>query len=37
MHKSVYSMLQDAKRRDKMDRMRLWEDSYDEEAKPFES
>ncbi|HJS67846.1 MAG TPA: KH domain-containing protein [Nitrososphaera sp.] len=37
MHKSVYTMLQDAKRRDKMDRMRLWEDSYDEEAKPSES
>ena len=36
MHKSVYTMLQDAKRRDKMDRMRLWEDS-DEEAKPSES
>jgi ribosomal RNA assembly protein len=31
MHKSVYKMLQDARRRDKMDRMRLWEDSYDEE------
>ena len=36
MHKSVYSMLQDAKRREKMDRMRLWEDSYDE-VKPSES
>lgn len=27
MHKSVYNMLQEARRRDKMDRMRLWEDS----------
>ena len=30
MHKTVYNMLQSAKRRDKMDRMRLWEDNYDE-------
>lgn len=39
MHKSVYNMLQEARRRDKMDRMRLWEDSYDEEeeVKPSES
>lgn len=39
MHKSVYNMLQEAKRRDKMDKMRLWEDSYDEEdeIKPSES
>jgi len=37
MHKSVYKMLQDAKRRDKIDKMRLWEDSYEEEAKPSES
>ena len=38
MHKSVYNMLQEARRRDKMDRMRLWEDSYDEEEiKPSES
>src|SRR5919197_3034187 len=29
MHKTVYNMLQGAKRRDKMDRMLLWEDSYD--------
>ncbi len=39
MHKSVYNMLQDARRRDKMDRMRLWEDTYDndkEEIKPSE-
>jgi ribosomal RNA assembly protein len=36
MHKSIYQMLQDAKRRDKIDRMRLWEDSYDE-VKPSES
>jgi ribosomal RNA assembly protein len=27
MHKSVYNMLQEARRREKMDRMRLWEDS----------
>lgn len=26
MHKSVYAMLQDSKRKDKMDRMKLWED-----------
>ncbi len=33
MHKKVYEMLQDVRRRDKMDRMRLWEDSeaYSEE------
>ena len=39
MHKSVYNMLQDARRRDKMDRMRLWEDSYkdEEETIPSES
>lgn len=40
MHKSVYKMLQDSRRRDKMDRMRLWEDSYDKEekeVKPSES
>jgi ribosomal RNA assembly protein len=37
MHKSVYKMLQDAKRRDKIDKMRLWEDNYDDEAKSFES
>jgi ribosomal RNA assembly protein len=30
MHKTVYNMLQGAKRKDKMDRMRLWEDNYDE-------
>jgi ribosomal RNA assembly protein len=29
MHKSVYNMLQEARRRDKMDRMRLWEDKRD--------
>lgn len=27
MHKSVYNMLQEARRQEKMDRMRLWEDS----------
>ena len=41
MHKTVYNMLQEARRRDKMDRMRLWEDSYkdedEEEVKPSES
>jgi ribosomal RNA assembly protein len=36
MHKTVYNMLQGAKRRDKMDRMRLWEDNYDETT-PSES
>jgi ribosomal RNA assembly protein len=33
MHKSVYTMLQGARRRDKIDRMRLWEDSYEEDGK----
>jgi ribosomal RNA assembly protein len=32
MHKSVYTMLQDARRKEKLDRMRLWEDSYGIEA-----
>jgi ribosomal RNA assembly protein len=36
MHKTVYNMLQSAKRRDKMDRMRLWEDNY-HEITPSES
>ena len=27
MHKKVYQMLQDARRKEKMDRMRLWEDT----------
>jgi ribosomal RNA assembly protein len=33
MHKKVYEMLQDVRRRDKMDKMRLWEDNeaYHEE------
>jgi ribosomal RNA assembly protein len=31
MHKSVYNMLQEARRRDKLDRMRLWEDKRDAE------
>jgi ribosomal RNA assembly protein len=35
MHKSVYTMLQNVRRREKMDRMRLWEDSG--EPKPSES
>ncbi|HVX02908.1 MAG TPA: KH domain-containing protein [Nitrososphaera sp.] len=29
MHKGVYNMLQEARRHDKMDRMRLWEDKHD--------
>jgi ribosomal RNA assembly protein len=33
MHKSVYNMLQEARRRDKMDRMRLWEDKRDVEER----
>ena len=39
MHKSVYTMLQRARRRDKIDRMRLWEDSYEDskETIPSES
>jgi ribosomal RNA assembly protein len=32
MHKSVYNMLQEARRRDKMDKMRLWEDKRDIES-----
>jgi ribosomal RNA assembly protein len=32
MHKSVYNMLQEARRRDKMDRMRLWEDRVEEKG-----
>jgi ribosomal RNA assembly protein len=31
MHKSVYSMLQGVKRKDKLERMRLWEDSSEKE------
>ncbi|MDQ3882447.1 MAG: RNA-processing protein, partial [Thermoproteota archaeon] len=27
MHKSVYNMLQSAKRKDKLDKMRLWEEN----------
>ncbi|HEX2014001.1 MAG TPA: KH domain-containing protein [Nitrososphaera sp.] len=37
MHKSVYTMLQSAKRREKMDKMRLWEDSYEEKDKSTSS
>ncbi len=37
MHKTVYNMLQDARRRDKMDKMRLWEDSYEDKVTSFES
>lgn len=29
MHKTVYNMLQEARRREKLDRMRLWEDNSD--------
>lgn len=29
MHKGVYNMLQEARRHDKLDRMRLWEDKHD--------
>src|SRR5215213_3626368 len=29
MHKTVYNMLQGAKRKDKMDKMRLWEENPD--------
>jgi ribosomal RNA assembly protein len=36
MHKTVYNMLQGAKRRDKIDRVRLWEDNY-HEITPSES
>jgi ribosomal RNA assembly protein len=32
MHKTVYTMLQGAKRREKIDRMRLWEDSHAEKS-----
>lgn len=31
MHKTVYNMLQEARRREKIDKMRLWEDRYDYE------
>lgn len=37
MHKTVYNMLQDARRRDKMDKMRLWEDSHEDKVTSFES
>jgi len=37
MHKTVYKMLQDSRRRDKIDRMRLWEDSYEDKVTPSES
>src|ERR671919_613602 len=30
MHKTVYNMLQGAKRKDKLDKMRLWEENPDE-------
>ena len=29
MHKTVYNMLEGAKRKDKMDKMRLWEENHD--------
>jgi ribosomal RNA assembly protein len=31
MHKTVYNMLQDARRRDKISRMQLWENSYEDD------
>jgi ribosomal RNA assembly protein len=37
MHKTVYNMLQDARRRDKVARMRLWEDSYEDNVTSSES
>jgi ribosomal RNA assembly protein len=37
MHKSVYEMLQGARRKDKLDRMRLWEDGSKEGATSSES
>jgi ribosomal RNA assembly protein len=37
MHKTVYSMLQDARRRDKMNKMRLWEDTHENRVIPSES
>lgn len=32
MHKSVYSMLQGVKRKEKLERMRLWEDSIEKDS-----
>jgi ribosomal RNA assembly protein len=32
MHKSVYSMLQGVRRKEKLERMRLWEDSLEKES-----
>lgn len=32
MHKSVYAMLQGVKRKDKLDRMRLWEDNIEKDS-----
>jgi ribosomal RNA assembly protein len=37
MHKTVYNMLQDARRRDKVARMLLWEDSYEDNVTSSES
>ena len=37
MHKTVYNMLQYARRRDKIDKMRLWEDSYQNNVTSSES
>jgi ribosomal RNA assembly protein len=39
MHKKVYNMLQEARRRDKMDRMRLWEDKREniEEIRDYDN
>jgi hypothetical protein len=30
MHKTIYNMLQGAKRKDKLDKMRLWEENPEE-------
>ena len=35
MHKTVYNMLQEARRREKMDKMRLWEDSSEERKEEY--
>jgi rRNA processing protein Krr1/Pno1 len=32
MHKSVYAMLQGVKSKDKLERMRLWEDNVEKDA-----
>jgi hypothetical protein len=32
MHKSVYSMLQGVRRKEKLERMRLWEDTLEKDS-----